>query len=70
MTLLNIAQTLLAVLLVVTILFQGRGSGLGSSWGGDGELYGTRRGVEKILFKVTILLAFLFVLISIASLVF
>lgn len=64
-----IVQIILAVLLIVTILLQGRGAGLGSAWGGDGELYGTRRGVEKILFRSTILIALLFVIISIASLV-
>lgn len=69
MSLLNVAQTLLAVLLVITILFQGRGGGLGSAWGGDGQLYGTRRGVEKLLFRTTILLAIIFVLISVASIV-
>lgn len=69
MNLLNVAQTLLAILLVVTILFQGRGGGLGGAWGGDGQLYGTRRGVEKLLFRVTILLAILFVLVSLASLI-
>lgn len=65
----SIAQTLLAILLVITILLQGRGAGLGSSWGGDSELYGTRRGLEKILFKATCVLAAFFILVSVASLV-
>ncbi len=65
----SIAQTILAILLVGSILLQGRGAGLGSSWGGDGEAYGTRRGVEKLLFRITILLAVCFVLVSGASLV-
>ena len=69
MNLLVVIQTLLAILLVITILLQGRGGGLGSSLGGDGELYGTRRGVEKILFKITIFLAVLFVLVSLTSLI-
>jgi preprotein translocase subunit SecG len=69
MNLYVIAQIVLAILLIVTILLQGRGAGLGSAWGGEGEMYGTRRGVEKILFRATILISVLFVLVSIASLV-
>jgi preprotein translocase subunit SecG len=65
----TVAQTLLAIILVITILLQGRGAGLGSSWGGDGETYGTRRGVEKLLFRVTIVSAICFVLVSLASLI-
>lgn len=64
-----VLQTLLALILVILIVLQGRGAGLGSSWGGAGELYGTRRGVEKILFKATVVAAFLFITFSIASLV-
>lgn len=65
----SIAQTVLALILVVLIVLQGRGAGLGSAWGGEGELYGTRRGVEKILFRATVVTAFLFIAISLASLV-
>ena len=64
-----VAQTVLAVLLIISILFQGRGAGLGGAWGGEGEFYGTRRGVERLLFKVTIVLCALFVVVSIASIV-
>jgi protein translocase SecG subunit len=66
--LLVVVQTILALILIVLIVLQGRGAGLGSAWGGEGELYGTRRGVEKILFRGTILVTFLFIAVSIASL--
>lgn len=69
MSLFSIAQTLLALLLIASILMQGRGGGLGSSWGGDGQLYGTRRGIEKILFRATILFGILFIFLSLASLI-
>ncbi|TSC90404.1 MAG: Preprotein translocase, SecG subunit [Microgenomates group bacterium Gr01-1014_5] len=69
MNLFSIVQTILALILIVLIVLQGRGAGLGSAWGGEGELYGTRRGVEKILFRGTILVTFLFVAVSLASLV-
>lgn len=65
----EIAQTVLAILLIISILLQNRGSGLGSAWGGEGELYGTRRGVEKLLFRTTILIATLFIFVSLASII-
>lgn len=64
-----IAQTVLGVLLIGTILLQNRGAGLGSSFGGGGELYITRRGMERLLFRFTILVAVVFVLVSLASLI-
>lgn len=70
MNILALIQTLLALVLIVLIVLQGRGAGLGSAWGGEGELYGTRRGVEKILFRGTIFTTFLFIVVSLASLVF
>ncbi|HBL52361.1 MAG: preprotein translocase subunit SecG [Candidatus Blackburnbacteria bacterium RIFCSPHIGHO2_02_FULL_39_13] len=69
MNLFIVAQTVLAVLLIVTILLQSRGAGLGSAWGGEGEMYGTRRGVEKLLFRATVLIAASFIIVSFASLV-
>ena len=64
-----VAQTLLGAFLVALVLLQNRGAGLGSAWGGGGELYITRRGMEKMLFKLTILVAALFVVVSLASLI-
>ncbi|PIP51818.1 preprotein translocase subunit SecG, partial [Candidatus Beckwithbacteria bacterium CG23_combo_of_CG06-09_8_20_14_all_47_9] len=49
-----IIQSVLSVLIVVSILLQSQGSGLGSAWGGGGETYHTKRGVEKVLFNLTI----------------
>ena len=58
--LLPIIQIILSVLLVVAILLQQRGSGLGSAFGGEGNVFRTKRGVEKILFYATIGVAVLF----------
>lgn len=69
MSLFTVAQTVLAVLLIGSILLQNRGAGLGSSFGGGGELYITRRGMERLLFRFTILVAVAFVLVSLASLI-
>ena len=66
--LITIIQLILAVLLIAAILLQQRGSGLGSAFGGEGSVYSTRRGIEKILFSGTIIVAVLFFGISIARL--
>lgn len=57
-----------AVLLMLAILLQQRGSTLGAGFGSSGELYTTRRGFDKNLFDVTIILAVVFVLSILASL--
>lgn len=57
-----------AILMVVAILLQQRGATLGAGFGSSGELYTTRRGVDKNLFEVTIILAVIFVLSILAGL--
>lgn len=59
---------ILSALIVVLILLQGRGAGLGSAWGGGGELYQTRRGIEKLTYKLTIVLVIVFFIISLINL--
>lgn len=49
------------VLMIVTILLQQRGASLGAGFGSSGELYTTRRGLDKSLFDTTIFLAVAFV---------
>ncbi|PIU24197.1 preprotein translocase subunit SecG [Candidatus Berkelbacteria bacterium CG08_land_8_20_14_0_20_39_8] len=58
---LQIVQLVLAVLVVVAILMQQQGSGLGSAFGGEGNFYRSKRGLEKVLFYTTIVLVVLFV---------
>ena len=64
---LNIAQIVLAVLLVAAILLQARGTGLGAAFGGGGNVYRTKRGAEKKLFQLTIVIAILFFGVSLAN---
>lgn len=64
---LSIAQVALAVLLVASILLQARGTGLGAAFGGEGNVYRTKRGVEKRLFQATIVIAILFFGVSLAN---
>ncbi|MBQ3280555.1 preprotein translocase subunit SecG [Candidatus Saccharibacteria bacterium] len=57
------ATTLIsAILTVLLILLQQRGASLGAGFGSSGELYTTRRGLEKSLFIATIVFAVIFVL--------
>lgn len=58
-----------AVLLVVTILLQQRGEGLSGSMMGSSLEYSTKRGVQKGIFNATIVLAIVFLGVSIARLV-
>jgi preprotein translocase subunit SecG len=51
---------LLSALLTTAILLQQRGTGLGGAFGGDGNVFRTKRGVEKGLFYATIGIAVLF----------
>lgn len=69
-TTLNLFQFILSVLLVAAILIQAKGAGLGSSWGGGGEFYHSRRGAEKVIFLATIILAGLFIISSIVNVLF
>ena len=50
-----------AFLTIVLILLQRRGASLGAGFGSSGELYTTRRGLEKSLFVTTIVMAVIFV---------
>ena len=67
-TFLQIIMIASAVLMVVSILLQQRGATLGAGFGSSGELYTSRRGVDKNLFEVTIILAVVFVLSILAGL--
>ncbi len=63
----EIAQIIISVALIGAILLQAKGSGLGSVFGGDGSVFRTRRGAEKGLFQLTIILAIFFGLLSILT---
>lgn len=66
----QIVQIILSVALMAVILAQAKGqAGLGGIFGGDSAVYHTRRGVEKTLFNVTVVLAVIFFGVSIVSVV-
>lgn len=62
---LSIVQAILAVLLIIEVLLQQRGSGMGMAFGGSGEVYGVRRGAEKFIFIATVITAVLFFIVGI-----
>jgi preprotein translocase subunit SecG len=64
----SIALIIISISLIIAILFQVKGGGLGGIFGQADTVYRTRRGMEKSLFQFTIALAVLFVVISIVSL--
>ena len=67
-TYLYIAQIVVAVALILIVLLQVRGGGLGGVFGQADTVYRTKRGVEKTLFQLTIALSVVFVVLSIVSL--
>lgn len=72
MTLSSILQIIMlgsAALMVLCILLQARGASLGAGFGSSGELFTTRRGIDKNLFETTIILAVVFVLSILVNLI-
>lgn len=67
---LPIAQIIVAIFLIVFILLQQRGQALGSVFGGGGEFYATRRGIQKKIFWLTVFFGGLFVVLALLNLVF
>ncbi len=67
-TYLTVAQMVLSVAVILVVLVQVRGGGLGGIFGQPDTVYRTKRGVEKTLFRFTIILVVLFVTISLLML--
>ncbi len=66
-----IAQIVISILLIVSILLQQRGTALGSAFGGGGgggESYSKRRGLQNKIYKASIILATLFIILGISNL--
>lgn len=64
---LQIVQIIVSLALIVAILLQAKGAGLGGIFGGEGGIYKSRRGVERTLFNVTIGLVVIFFVVSVAT---
>jgi len=63
----NVLTAISAVLLILFILIQSRGQSLGATFGGDTNFYRSKRGAEAVIFNATIVLAVIFVLSVILS---
>ena len=63
-----ITQIVVSMLLIVFILLQQRGTALGSAFGGGGEFYASRRGLQKKILIGTIILVALFIILGILNL--
>ena len=68
-TILPIVTLISAVLLILCVLLQARGASLGAGFGSSGELFTTRRGLDKSLYEATIVLAVIFVMSILANLI-
>jgi protein translocase SecG subunit len=63
----QIAQITLSILLMTLVLIQSKGIGLSGAFGGGGEVFYTRRGAEKIIFIMTIVVIILFTITSLLN---
>ncbi len=69
-TYLNIALIITSIALIVSVILQSKGAGLGGLTGADtGGIFTARRGVEKTLFRLTIVLSALFFILAIATVI-
>ena len=57
---LTIIQLASASLLIAAVLLQQKGSGLGAAFGGSSNIYSTKRGLDKVLFRATIVISIIF----------
>jgi preprotein translocase subunit SecG len=65
----NLAEIIISLVLVLVLLVQTRGPGFNGTFNSDSSVFRSRRGIEKTLFQLTIILAVVFVIISVLSVV-
>jgi len=66
-SILTALQLALAVVLILVILLQQKGSGLGAAFGGGSDVFTTRRGIDKVLYQITIVTSILFFGVALAN---
>lgn len=67
---LEIAEVIVAVLLIIFVLLQQQGTTLGGAFGGESAVFHTRRGIEKFLFIGTIILGLAFVILALLNVIY
>lgn len=68
-TALIVAQLIVSISLIIVILMQSEGTGLSTVFGGSGSFYRSKRGLEKLFVYITVILAALFLILSILQVV-
>jgi preprotein translocase subunit SecG len=63
----DVALIIVALALIASILMQARGAGLGSVFGGSGTVFKTRRGIELLLVRSTVVFGALFAILSLIT---
>lgn len=66
----NVVQIILSAAVITLVILQSKGGGLSRMLGGEGGVYKTRRGFEKTLFNVTVILIVVFFVFSLLSVMF
>lgn len=69
MVILNIVEIIAAILLIILVLLQMQGSGLSSAFGGTGEVYRSKRSIEKLLMWATVVVTVIFAIVSLLLLI-
>ena len=64
-----IAQIFISLAIIVVILMQSKGTGIGTVFGGSESFYRSKKGVEKLFVYLTIILAILFAVVSIVQVI-
>lgn len=65
---LNIAMIIISIALIASVILQSKGAGLGGLAGSDsGGFYSARRGIEKTLFRITIVLSVIFMILAVVT---
>lgn len=68
---LNIALIIISVLLIVSVILQSKGAGLGGLTGADtGGVFTARRGIERVLFRITIVLSVVFFVLVLVKIIY
>lgn len=65
-----IIQSIVSLLIVILIILQQRGTALGSAFGGSGEVYSTRRGMQKYFLWATVVLTIILIVLAVLNLAY
>jgi len=68
-TILFYSQIIVSIALIILIAIQQRGAALGAGFGGGGEVYSTKRGIQKKIYYATIVLAAIFLVLGVLNIV-